>query len=133
MAPPAIERPAGAFFLGTRRGKQFNSMVQKDVDHLTGAAREHVFIAPEDARRLGLSADEPIVLRSPHGEMRGRVFLAELAPGSVQAHWPEANVLIGDELVDPSARVPDYNAWVTIEPMRTKLPQLAATSADEAA
>lgn len=133
VAPPSIERPAGAFFLGTRRGKQFNSMVQKDVDHLTGAARDHVFIAPEDARRLGLSADEPIVLRSPHGQMRGRVFLAELAPGSVQAHWPEANVLIGDELVDPSARVPDYNAWVTIEPARTKLPQLPPASADEAA
>ena len=126
VAPPALERPPGAFFLGTRRGKQFNSMVQKDVDALTGAARDHVFLAPEDARRLGLGADEPIVLRSSHGEMRGRVFLAEVAPGSVQAHWPEANVLIGDAVVDPSARVPDYNAWVTIEPLRHALPQWPA-------
>jgi len=122
VAPPAIERPEGAFFLATRRGKQFNSMVQKEVDALTGAARDHVFIAPDDAQRLGLVADQPIVLRSAHGEMHGRVFLAEVAPGSVQAHWPEANVLIGDASVDPSARVPDYNAWVTIHPVRAQLP-----------
>src|SRR5690606_23547901 len=75
VAPPDLERPEGALFLATRRGKQFNSMVQKAVDALTGAARDHVFLAPEDARRLGLCADDPIVMRSAHGAMRGRVFL----------------------------------------------------------
>ena len=29
--------PAGRFYVSTRRGKQFNSMVQRDVDPLTGA------------------------------------------------------------------------------------------------
>ncbi len=133
IAPPSFERPEGAFFLGTRRGKQFNSMVQKDVDALTGAARDHVFVAPEDARRLGLRADEPIVLRSAHGEMQGRVFLAGVAPGSLQAHWPEANVLIGDRVVDPGSGVPDYNAWVRIEKVGALAPAPKRGAPDEAA
>ena len=37
------------FYVSTRRGKQFNSMVQKPVDPLTGAAREDVLIAAEDS------------------------------------------------------------------------------------
>jgi anaerobic selenocysteine-containing dehydrogenase len=62
--------------LATRRGKQFNSMVQADVDSLTGAARDHVFIAPADAAKLGLRHDQRILLRNRVGEFRGRAFLA---------------------------------------------------------
>jgi molybdopterin-dependent oxidoreductase alpha subunit len=123
-APIPVARPLGAaleaptFRLATRRGKQFNSMVQADIDPLTGAARDHVFIAPVDAARLGLRADEPIVVTSATGQFRGRVFLAEVAPGTVQGHWPEVNVLLADGLLEPSSRVPDYNADVTIERAR---------------
>ncbi len=120
--PPApVVRPAGVahdaptFRLATRRGKQFNSMVQADVDPLTGASRDHVFVARVDATRLGLAADQPIVLRSATGSFRGRVFLAEVAPGTVQGHWPEVNVLLQDGLLEPASRVPDYNTDVTIE------------------
>ena len=44
-----------AFFVSTRRGKQFNSMVQRDVDPLTGAARDAVLISADDAARLGVA------------------------------------------------------------------------------
>lgn len=115
VTPPGRELPEGRFLLGTRRGKQFNSMVQKELDHLTGAERDHVFISAEDMVKLGLAADEPILLRSEYGVMRGRVFPANVAPGSLQAHWPEANVLIGAERVDPASGVPDYNAVVAVE------------------
>jgi hypothetical protein len=40
--------------------------------------------------------------------------LAPVAPGTLQAHWPEANVLISSRL-DPASKEPDYNAWVTME------------------
>ncbi len=114
--------PDGTFVLATRRGKQFNSMVQKEVDRLTGASRDHVFIAPSDLQRLGLHHGQPIVVRSPHGAFAGRAFAAPVAPGSVQAHWPEANVLLPTGRRDPQAQVPDYNARVTLEALRPGLP-----------
>ncbi len=103
-----------SFLLATRRGKQFNSMIQAEVDPHTGAARDHVFLAPADARRLGLAHDDPIRLENEHGNFRGRAFLADVAPGTLQGHWPEMNVLIGLGPVDPEGGVPDYNARVRL-------------------
>ncbi len=117
--PPQLDAPpppAGSFLLATRRGKQFNSMVQRARDPLTGADRDHVFMHPEDAAGLGLRRDQAIVVRSAVGSMRGRVFLADVARGTLQAHWPEANVLIRHGVVDAGGGVPDYNARVTLAP-----------------
>lgn len=100
--------------LATRRGKQFNSMIQRDVDPLTGASRDHVFVSPQDAARLGLATDDPIVLKNEVGTFRGRAFVADVAPGTAQGHWPEVNVLIPDGIVDHDGGVPDYNAVVTV-------------------
>jgi molybdopterin-dependent oxidoreductase alpha subunit len=118
-APPSVERDAATarrtFLLATRRGKQFNSMVQRDVDALTGASRDHVFMASGDAQRLGLVPNQPIVLRSPTGEFRGRVFVADVAAGTLQGHWPEVNVLLPANVLEPQSLVPDYNTEVTVE------------------
>jgi molybdopterin-dependent oxidoreductase alpha subunit len=103
------------FLLCTRRGKQFNSMVQRERDPLTGADRDHVFISPEDAGHLGLSQDDGVLLRSAVGEYRGRAHLADVAPGTLQGHWPEVNVLIPRGVVEPSGGVPDYNARVSLQ------------------
>src|SRR5207244_2336080 len=97
--------------------KQFNSMVQDEVDLLTGAARDHVLMNPADLDRLGLRADQPVLLHNRHGRLRGRVLPAELTPGNVQVHWPEANVLIPAGQLDPGGLVPDYNTVVTIDPL----------------
>jgi anaerobic selenocysteine-containing dehydrogenase len=104
------------FLLGTRRGKQFNSIVQDDVDALTGAARDHLFMNVDDMRALSLSQDQPVRVRSGHGEVRARVFAADITRGNVQMHWPEANPLLPAGRRDPGGLVPDYNAEVTIEP-----------------
>lgn len=101
-------------YVTTRRGKQFNSIVQKEVDQLTGAARDHVFISRVDMARLGLHADQPIELANAHGVFRGRVFEAKITPGNLQLHWPEANVLLDPERVDPGGKVPDYGARVRV-------------------
>ncbi len=116
VALPARESPLAAdeFWLATRRGKQFNSMVQDDLDRLTGAERDHVFIAPSDAERLGLTAGRRILLQSAAGELAGRAFPADVAEGTLQAHWPEANVLVASGVVDPDGGVPDYNARVRL-------------------
>ena len=40
-------------------------------------------------------------------------FLAPIAPGNLQVHWPEGNVLIGERR-SPEAEIPDYNARVEV-------------------
>ena len=114
VTPPAAETDPDVFTLATRRGKQFNSMIQEEVDHLTGAARDHLFLAPADAERLGLSADDPIRVTSEHGTYDGRVFLAEVSQGTIQGHWPETNALLAANRVDAEGGVPDYNARVRV-------------------
>jgi molybdopterin-dependent oxidoreductase alpha subunit len=119
VSPPAHAVPGDGsgnkLLLATRRGKQFNSMVQADVDPLTGAARDHVFIAAVDAARLGIAHDQPIRLRSERGEFRGRAFVFEVAPGTVQGHWPEVNALLPNDVIDAEGGVPDYNVAVSVE------------------
>ncbi|MBA3653425.1 MAG: molybdopterin-dependent oxidoreductase, partial [Actinobacteria bacterium] len=70
VTPPAL--PPGSFFVSTRRGKQFNSMVFAAVDPLNGARRDDVLIDGSEAATLGLSDGDAIVLRSAVGELRGR-------------------------------------------------------------
>jgi anaerobic selenocysteine-containing dehydrogenase len=115
VALPAPEPDDGRLRLSTRRGKQFNSMVQSGRDALTGAARSDVLLSAADLARLGLADGEAVIVRSDHGELRGRARSGPIRSGDVQVHWPEGNVLIGREARSPQARVPDYNARVSVE------------------
>ncbi|HJY86400.1 MAG TPA: FdhF/YdeP family oxidoreductase, partial [Candidatus Acidoferrales bacterium] len=108
--------PRGSFLLATRRGKQFNSMVFGAEDALTGARRDDILMAAEDAGRLGLGDGDPILLRNDRGEFRGRVKLDRIKPGSLEGYWPEVNVLVRAGCLDPSG-VPDYNAVVEVVPV----------------
>jgi len=105
---------ARSFVVSTRRGKQFNSLIYAEVDPLTGATRDAVFMNAEDARGLGFSNGDPVVLTNGSGRFEGHVFLAPIAPGNLQVHWPEGNVLLRSGLVDSASGVPDYNAVVTV-------------------
>lgn len=111
-APPEDERE---FSLSTRRGKQFNSMVQSERDPITGATRTAVFINAKDARRLQVSDGAPVLLRSETGELRGHAHYAPIAPGNLQVHWPEGNVLISSGARSAEAGMPDFNARVSVE------------------
>jgi molybdopterin-dependent oxidoreductase alpha subunit len=110
---PEEHIPEGRFFLATRRGKQFNSILLSDNDPLTGARREDIIISAEDAQRLGLRNGDAITLRNEIGEFKGRARIDRIKPGCLEAHWPEVNVIIPAGRLDPSG-VPDYNATVEI-------------------
>jgi molybdopterin-dependent oxidoreductase alpha subunit len=113
VRPPAA--PSDGLRLSTRRGKQFNTMVHADVDPLTGARRDSLFISDADADRLGLSEGAPVLVRSTHGELRALVHRAPLRPGNVQVFYPEGNVLLPGGRRDRSG-VPDYNTMVEVLP-----------------
>ncbi|MCL5998439.1 MAG: FdhF/YdeP family oxidoreductase [Chloroflexi bacterium] len=114
LRPPENAIPAGWFFLSTRRGKQFNSMVQGARDPLNGAKREDVFMSAEDAQSLSVREGDWVLLRSGSGELRGRVKLVPIKPRNIQVHWPEGNVLLRRDTYDPACGVPDYNALVQV-------------------
>jgi molybdopterin-dependent oxidoreductase alpha subunit len=114
VTPRGRARADGTFFVSTRRGKQFNSMVQHDIDPLTGAARDAIFMSAQDAEQLGFAEGASIRLISNQGAYTGRVFRAAMKPGNLEVHWPEGNVLLGPA-IDPDSMEPDYNAVVTIE------------------
>ena len=117
LEPPVPDLPEGAFVVSTRRGKQFNSMVQGAVDPLTGAGRDAVMIDEADAVALGVAAGDRVRLRSETGTFDGTVTPARLPARTLQVHWPEGNVLIagGPDRREPASKVPDYNAVVTVE------------------
>lgn len=102
------------FHVSTRRGKQFNTLIYDEVDPLTGAPRDAVFMAYEDAAGLRLARGDRVALVNRTGRFEGTVFPAPLARGCLQVHWPEGNVLLARGVVDPVGGVPDYNATVQV-------------------
>lgn len=118
-------RPDALFAVSTRRGKQFNSIVQRDVDPLTGARRDEVLISPDDLTRLRLEDGASVRLCSASGVFVGRLKAAPIKPGNLEVHWPEGNVLLAGGLVDPDSLEPDYNALVTVEPAASPANQTA--------
>lgn len=111
---PTVAPASEGFAVTTRRGKQFNSMIHELTDALNGAEREAVLMAREDAERLGLASGDRVELVSATGAMQGRVVIAPVASNHLQVHWPEGNVLIARDRRSPEARIPDYNARVTV-------------------
>ncbi|NJM73981.1 MAG: FdhF/YdeP family oxidoreductase, partial [Scytonema sp. RU_4_4] len=88
------ELPEGCFLVATRRGKQFNSMVQERKDAMTGAVREAVLMNEVDAKHFGLKDGDVVILTNEVSSFRGRVYTAPIKPGNLQVHWPEGNVLL---------------------------------------
>ncbi|HJZ12980.1 MAG TPA: molybdopterin dinucleotide binding domain-containing protein, partial [Acidobacteriota bacterium] len=112
---PQNETPNdGEFYLTTRRGKQFNSIVYGVADPLTGSLRrDEIFLSAEDAEMLQLRDGDPVTLISETGEFSGACKISPLQRGTVMVHWPEGNTLIARR-VDPLSNEPDYNTIVRI-------------------
>ncbi|MEH2278873.1 MAG: FdhF/YdeP family oxidoreductase [Nostoc sp.] len=114
LLPRQRELPEGYFLVATRRGKQFNSMVQERKDAITGAMREAVLMSAADAAQLGLKESDRVILKNDLGELFCQVYIAPIQSGNLQVHWPEGNVLL-DKSKRSLEGVPDYNAIVQLE------------------
>jgi hypothetical protein len=67
-----------------------------------------------------LSEGDRVLVKSDNGAtMQCSIHIDQVQPRTVQAFWPECNVLIRRRTCDVQAGVPDYNAIIEIEPLRT--------------
>ena len=117
LRPPEVNIPDGQFLMSTRRGKQFNSMVQAERDPLTGTRRRDVLMSAEDAAHLGLKHGDPVLVTSEVGELRGTCAIMPMKGRNIQVHWPEGNVLLRRGATDPVCGIPDYTTTVSIVPL----------------
>ena len=60
------------------------------------------------------------------GQLRGTALVAPVQPGTLQVHWPEAEVLI-DRASRAAAGVPNYNAIVRLDPAKRDRATTVAT------
>jgi molybdopterin-dependent oxidoreductase alpha subunit len=100
------------FMVITRRGKQFNSIVHQDLDPMNQHLRDAVMMSKDDAARLGFTAGEKVVLENAFGKFMGCVVLADLAPRTIQVHYPESNVLVDPKARSSLAQIPAFKEVV---------------------
>jgi len=112
---PEVRKPDGQFYLSTRRGKQFNSMIYSDTDPFNDADRYDVLINPDDAKSLGILDREAIVVYNKYGTFQGKAKYANTRKGNISVYWPEGNVLIPKGVYEKYAGIPEYNANVIVE------------------
>lgn len=105
----------GQFYVTTRRGKQFNSMVYGEKDSFNGGSRHDILLSAKDAEACGVADGEAIVLHNANGTMYGTAKPAEILPGNLAVCFPEGNVLFPMGVYDGPAGIPEYNIGVTLE------------------
>ena len=110
---PAPARDRQLRLMTIRSEGQFNTVVYEDEDIYRGQERRDVvLINPEDMRRLALSADQRVTIRSAVGELRGLLVRPyDVRAGNAVMYYPEANVLVPRN-VDSRSRTPAFKAVV---------------------
>lgn len=116
---PELRKPEGHFYVTTRRGKQFNSMIYSDTDPFNDADRYDVLMHEADARELALAEGEAVVVFNGYGSMHGRLKSAAVKQGNIEVHWPEGNSLIPKGVYEQYAGIPEYNTAVIVEKAET--------------
>ena len=116
---PELRKPEGHFYVSTRRGKQFNSMIYGERDPFTDADRYDILINENDCKKLEIKEGEAIVAYNKHGSFHGRAKFAPVKEGNIAVHWPEGNSLLPESVYEQYAGIPEYNAAVIIEKAET--------------
>lgn len=116
---PELRKPEGHFYVTTRRGKQFNSMIYSETDPFNDADRYDVLINEDDARQHGIQNGEAIVCYNQHGTFHGRAKYAPIRSGNIGVHWPEGNTLIEKGIYEKFAGIPEYNIAAVVERAET--------------
>lgn len=112
---PELRKTEGQFYVTTRRGKQFNSMIYDERDPFNAANRDDVLMNEEDAQVLGIAEGNPIVVYNQYGMYKGLAKFVPVRKGNIELHWPEGNVVIPQGVYEDFAGIPEYNTAVIVE------------------
>ncbi|MHA6251763.1 FdhF/YdeP family oxidoreductase [Oceanobacillus sp. CAU 1775] len=112
---PELRKPEGQFYVTTRRGKQFNSMIYAETDPFNEAERDDVLMNAEDAKVHDINEGDPIVVYNQFGMHKGNAKFVDIRKGNVELHWPEGNVVLPQGVYEEHAGIPEYNTSVIIE------------------
>lgn len=118
--PPA--RNARFYLTSVRSEGQFNSIIYHEHDtYREQDERWVVLMNPEDMAENGWRKDQKVNLITPTGRMQAvKVKPFDVRRGNVMAYYPEANVLIGNQ-VDPYSKTPGFKSLpVEIESVTTE-------------
>jgi molybdopterin-dependent oxidoreductase alpha subunit len=116
---PELRKTEGHFYVTTRRGKQFNSMIYNDKDPFNGANRYDVLLNEGDAKILGIKDGDAIIIYNKIGTFQGNARFANTKTGNIAVYWPEGNVLIPKGVYEKYAKIPEYNTAVIVEKAET--------------
>ncbi|MEI3607461.1 FdhF/YdeP family oxidoreductase [Pseudogracilibacillus sp. SE30717A] len=116
---PELRKPEGHFYVTTRRGKQFNSMIYGEKDPFNNADRYDVLMNEEDGKKHDIEEGDAIVVYNKYGTFNGRAKFVPIREGNIEVHWPEGNPLIPKGVYEEYAGIPEYNAAVIVEKAET--------------
>ncbi|WP_170007178.1 FdhF/YdeP family oxidoreductase [Bacillus fonticola] len=116
---PELRKPEGHFYVTTRRGKQFNSMIYSDSDPFNDADRYDVLMNEEDGKKHNIQDGDSIVVYNQYGSFHGKAKFVSVKSGNIEVHWPEGNALIPKGVYEKYAGIPEYNTAVIIEKAET--------------
>ena len=104
--------------MGTKKARLLNELRTKFIEQgdAGALARGQALLKEQQ----NLSRGDRVTLLNQTGRFDGRVFLAPIARGNLQVHWPEGNHLIRRGVEDRGGGVPNYNAHVRIEKLAEK-------------
>lgn len=94
-------------------------MIYEEIDPFNQAGRYDVLMNEEDARKLGITDGETVVLYNRHGRFQGKARFVNIRSGNLEVHWPEGNCLIPKGVYEQHAGIPEYNTVVIMEKAET--------------
>lgn len=112
---PELRKTEGHFYVTSRRGKQFNSMVYSDKDSFNGADRYDIVMNAEDAAKLRINQGDTVVAYNQFGTYQGRAKFEDIKSGNIAVYWPEGNVLLPKGVYEKYSQIPEYNTGVILE------------------
>ncbi|WP_017727242.1 FdhF/YdeP family oxidoreductase [Halalkalibacterium ligniniphilum] len=112
---PENRKTEGHFFVTSRRGKQFNSMVYSEKDPFNGADRYDVIMSEADGKKLDIRDGDAIVVYNQFGTFQGKARFGDTKDGNIAVYWPEGNMLLPKGVYEKYAQIPEYNTSVIVE------------------
>lgn len=112
FAHPLPGRTEDSFYLTSVRSEgQFNSIIYHEYDtYREQQERWVVLMNPQDMAQRGWLTDQKVNLVTATGSMRGvKVKPFDIRRGNLMTYYPEANVLIGNN-IDPRSKTPGFKS-----------------------